>query len=184
MSSFLSRFLYTEWSVQTPLNNNIRELFNLMNFLDPTEWKDLEALAKEHEVLDEEKVRELHARLRPYFLRRIKSEVLELPPKVCQRRSFRSESNADHYAERSYRASQHESATAGGVPFYSQYVMRNSCWLILHLYLQARISICCKVLRKLQEGQVSTPSSRDRTSTTCLCNSESKFTYLFFFTQY
>ena len=53
-----------------------------MNFLDPTEWRDLEALAKEHEVLDEEKIKELHTRLRPYFLRRIKSEVLELPPKV------------------------------------------------------------------------------------------------------
>ncbi|KAF7799325.1 hypothetical protein EIP86_010557 [Pleurotus ostreatoroseus] len=65
----------------TPLNNNIRELFNLMNFLDPAEWRDLEALAKEHEVLDEEKIKELHTRLRPYFLRRIKSEVLELPPK-------------------------------------------------------------------------------------------------------
>ncbi|THH02604.1 hypothetical protein EW026_g282 [Hermanssonia centrifuga] len=65
----------------TPLNNNIRELFNLMNFLDPTEWRDLEALAKEHEVLTEDGIKELHTRLRPYFLRRIKSEVLELPPK-------------------------------------------------------------------------------------------------------
>ncbi|KAJ3512355.1 hypothetical protein NLJ89_g3566 [Agrocybe chaxingu] len=65
----------------TPLNNNIRELFNLMNFLDPEEWKDLEALEKQHEVLDEELVKQLHTRLRPYFLRRIKSEVLELPPK-------------------------------------------------------------------------------------------------------
>ena len=69
--------------MQTPLNNNIRELFNLMNFLDPIEWKDLDNLAKEHEVLTEESVKELHTRLRPYFLRRVKSEVLELPPKVC-----------------------------------------------------------------------------------------------------
>lgn len=61
----------------------MRELFNLMNFLDPEEWKDLEALEKQHEELDEELVKQLHARLRPYFLRRIKSEVLELPPKVC-----------------------------------------------------------------------------------------------------
>ena len=67
---------------QTPLNNNIRELFNLMNFLDPDEWKDLEALEKEHEELTEDLVKELHVRLRPYFLRRIKSEVLQLPPKV------------------------------------------------------------------------------------------------------
>lgn len=65
----------------TPLNNNIRELFNLMNFLDPEEWSDLEALEKEHEKLNEELVRQLHIRLKPYFLRRIKSEVLQLPPK-------------------------------------------------------------------------------------------------------
>ncbi|KAJ7630765.1 SNF2 family DNA-dependent ATPase [Roridomyces roridus] len=65
----------------TPLNNNIRELFNLMNFLDPSEWKDLENLSTQHETLTEELVRDLHARLRPYFLRRIKSQVLKLPPK-------------------------------------------------------------------------------------------------------
>ncbi len=69
---------------QTPLNNNIRELFNLMNFLDPEEWRDLEALEKQHEVLNEGLVKELHNRLRPYFLRRVKGEVLELPPKVFQ----------------------------------------------------------------------------------------------------
>ena len=60
----------------------MRELFNLMNFLDPVEWKDLEALEKQHEVLDEELIKQLHNRLRPYFLRRVKSEVLDLPPKV------------------------------------------------------------------------------------------------------
>ncbi|KAL4268111.1 AB hydrolase superfamily protein [Pleurotus pulmonarius] len=65
----------------TPLNNNIRELFNLMNFLDPIEWNDLEALEKEYAELTDELVKELHTKLRPYFLRRIKSEVLELPPK-------------------------------------------------------------------------------------------------------
>ncbi|TFK36879.1 hypothetical protein BDQ12DRAFT_686022 [Crucibulum laeve] len=65
----------------TPLNNNMRELFNLMNFLDPVEWRDLEALEKEHEELNEELIKQLHNRLRPYFLRRVKSEVLQLPPK-------------------------------------------------------------------------------------------------------
>ena len=68
--------------IQTPLNNNIRELFNLMNFLDPDNWNDLDALEKDYEELTEELVKQLHAKLRPYFLRRIKSEVLELPPKV------------------------------------------------------------------------------------------------------
>ena len=53
-----------------------------MNFLDPEEWHDLEDLEKEHEELTEELVKQLHNRLKPYFLRRIKSEVLQLPPKV------------------------------------------------------------------------------------------------------
>ena len=53
-----------------------------MNFLDPNEWNDLENLEKEHEELTEDLVKQLHNRLRPYFLRRIKSEVLQLPPKV------------------------------------------------------------------------------------------------------
>ncbi|KZT02402.1 uncharacterized protein LAESUDRAFT_661821 [Laetiporus sulphureus 93-53] len=65
----------------TPLNNNIRELFNLMNFLDPGEWSDLDALSKQFEELSEEKIKELHTKLKPYFLRRMKSEVLQLPPK-------------------------------------------------------------------------------------------------------
>lgn len=53
-----------------------------MHFLDPSEWNDLEALEKEYSELTEELVKQLHERLRPYFLRRIKSEVLKLPPKV------------------------------------------------------------------------------------------------------
>lgn len=53
-----------------------------MNFLDSDKWRDLEALEKEYEELSEELVRQLHVRLKPYFLRRIKSEVLQLPPKV------------------------------------------------------------------------------------------------------
>ncbi|TFK56559.1 hypothetical protein OE88DRAFT_1730039 [Heliocybe sulcata] len=65
----------------TPLNNNMRELFNLMNFLDPKEWNDLEALEQEYETLTEDLVKQLHTRLRPYFLRRTKGEVLPLPPK-------------------------------------------------------------------------------------------------------
>lgn len=54
-----------------------------MNFLDPNEWRDLEALEEKYEELTEELVKELHERLRPYFLRRVKAEVLQLPPKVC-----------------------------------------------------------------------------------------------------
>jgi len=53
-----------------------------MNFLDPDQWRDLENLEKEYEELNEELIKQLHTKLRPYFLRRIKSEVLQLPPKV------------------------------------------------------------------------------------------------------
>ncbi|KAK7059145.1 hypothetical protein VNI00_001772 [Paramarasmius palmivorus] len=85
----------------TPLNNNIRELFNLMNFLDPEQWNDLEALEKEHEELTEELIKQLHERLRPYFLRRIKSAVLKLPPKVCPLAIiFLRRTNQDLLAER------------------------------------------------------------------------------------
>ncbi|QRW05377.1 chromodomain-helicase-DNA-binding protein 4 [Ceratobasidium sp. AG-Ba] len=67
----------------TPLNNNIRELFNLMNFLDPQQWNNLDALEKEYdqENLTEKLLASLHDRLRPYFLRRQKAEVLDLPDK-------------------------------------------------------------------------------------------------------
>ncbi|KAK7012398.1 chromatin remodeling complex subunit [Favolaschia claudopus] len=65
----------------TPLNNNIRELFNLLNFLDPIVWNDQQNLAQQHENLTEDLIKKLHGELRPYFLRRIKSQVLELPPK-------------------------------------------------------------------------------------------------------
>jgi chromodomain-helicase-DNA-binding protein 4 len=57
-------------------------LFNLLNFLDPDQWGDLKTLEKQYEELTEDLVKTLHTRLRPYFLRRIKTEVLQLPPKV------------------------------------------------------------------------------------------------------
>ena len=84
----LESAVYTHIIFQTPLNNNIRELFNLMNFLDPNEWGDLERLEKDHQELTEDLVKELHNRLRPYFLRRLKGQVLQLPPKVrCRYRT-------------------------------------------------------------------------------------------------
>ncbi|KZO94023.1 hypothetical protein CALVIDRAFT_502015 [Calocera viscosa TUFC12733] len=63
----------------TPLNNNIRELFNLMHFLDPDNWNDLDRLEREYAELDEEKIKQLHTELKPYFLRRIKEDELDLP---------------------------------------------------------------------------------------------------------
>jgi len=65
----------------TPLQNNIRELFNIMQFLDPSQFHASE-LEEKYEELDEERVREIHTMLRPRFLRRTKADVLSfLPPK-------------------------------------------------------------------------------------------------------
>ncbi|KAF9954579.1 hypothetical protein BGZ72_004467 [Mortierella alpina] len=66
----------------TPLQNNIRELFSLMNFLDPVKFADVTELEKKYENLDKAAVEELHGLLKPFFLRRTKDEVLkDLPPK-------------------------------------------------------------------------------------------------------
>jgi chromodomain-helicase-DNA-binding protein 4 len=66
-----------------------------MNFLDPNEWGDLERLEREHQELTEDLVKELHNRLRPYFLRRLKGQVLQLPPKVCYRNNVEAHSTED-----------------------------------------------------------------------------------------
>ncbi|CAI7677127.1 unnamed protein product [Penicillium discolor] len=66
----------------TPLQNNIRELFNLVQFIDPTcNAEQLEA--RYGGALDKEDIRELHDMIRPFLLRRTKAEVLPfLPPMV------------------------------------------------------------------------------------------------------
>ncbi|KAG2202459.1 hypothetical protein INT47_013075 [Mucor saturninus] len=64
----------------TPLQNNLRELFNIMNFIQPKDFHGSEAAG--YDDMTKLKVDELHSRLRPHFLRRTKEEVLKtLPPK-------------------------------------------------------------------------------------------------------
>ena len=66
----------------TPLQNNARELFNLLQFLDDT--VDAEAMQKEYAILTEENIARLHAQLRELFLRRTKAEVLKFLPSMAQ----------------------------------------------------------------------------------------------------
>ena len=66
----------------TPLNNNVRELLNLMYFLDPEEWNNLDELEKHYEDMTESLARELREKIAPYMLRRRKEDVLDLPSKV------------------------------------------------------------------------------------------------------
>lgn len=53
-----------------------------MNFLDPKEFNNLDALEKRYSIPDEELYKELRAKIAPYMLRRSKNQVLDLPAKV------------------------------------------------------------------------------------------------------
>ncbi|KAL5361398.1 hypothetical protein BJX96DRAFT_84461 [Aspergillus floccosus] len=66
----------------TPLQNNTRELFNLLQFCDPT--MKAEELEEEYGVLSKENIPELHDMIRPFFLRRTKAQVLTFLPPVVQ----------------------------------------------------------------------------------------------------
>ena len=66
----------------TPLQNNARELFNLLQFLDPT--VNAEAMDEKYATLTKENITELHDKLRPFFLRRTKAEVLKFLPSMAQ----------------------------------------------------------------------------------------------------
>ncbi|KAN0080601.1 PHD/FYVE-zinc-finger like domain containing protein [Elaphomyces granulatus] len=66
----------------TPLQNNIRELFNLIQFCDPT--KEATSLEAEYETLTKENLPKLHEIIRPFFLRRTKTMVLDFLPPVAQ----------------------------------------------------------------------------------------------------
>ncbi|MCJ1282753.1 hypothetical protein MMC26_002078 [Xylographa opegraphella] len=66
----------------TPLQNNQRELFNLLQFLDSS--INAEALEEQYAVISKDNVAELHELLRPFFLRRTKAQVLKFLPPMAQ----------------------------------------------------------------------------------------------------
>ncbi|KAG6114884.1 hypothetical protein E4U31_000034 [Claviceps sp. LM219 group G6] len=66
----------------TPLQNNKRELFNLIQFIDQS--KKATQLDLEFSVLDKETLPKLHEMIRPYFLRRTKAGVLKFLPPMTQ----------------------------------------------------------------------------------------------------
>ncbi|KAI1102103.1 PHD/FYVE-zinc-finger like domain-containing protein [Jackrogersella minutella] len=66
----------------TPLQNNKRELFNLLQFIDPK--NDAESLDTKYSELTKENLPELHNLIRPYFLRRTKVQVLKFLPPMAQ----------------------------------------------------------------------------------------------------
>lgn len=66
----------------TPLQNNARELFNLLQFLD--EGYNAAEMETQYEELDNEKIAKLHDTIRPFFLRRTKAQVLTFLPPMAQ----------------------------------------------------------------------------------------------------
>jgi len=65
----------------TPLQNNLEELFYLLNFLTPHKFNDLEQFQTNFEDIGkEEQVRMLHELLGPHMLRRLKADVLKNMP--------------------------------------------------------------------------------------------------------
>lgn len=69
----------------TPLQNNKRELFNLIQFLDPS--KNAAQLDEKYADITAENISELHDLIRPYFLRRTKAGptgVLKFLPPMAQ----------------------------------------------------------------------------------------------------
>ena len=63
----------------TPLQNNLEELFHLLNFLCRDKFNDLAAFQNEFaDISKEEQVKKLHELLGPHMLRRLKADVLKV----------------------------------------------------------------------------------------------------------
>jgi superfamily II DNA or RNA helicase len=66
----------------TPLQNNARELFNLLQFLDET--INAAELEEKYAEMTSENIKELHDEIRPFILRRTKAQVLTFLPPLGQ----------------------------------------------------------------------------------------------------
>ncbi|XP_058170277.1 chromodomain-helicase-DNA-binding protein Mi-2 homolog [Anopheles ziemanni] len=65
----------------TPLQNNLEELFHLLNFLNKNKFNELGDFQNEFaDISKEEQVKRLHEMLGPHMLRRLKADVLKNMP--------------------------------------------------------------------------------------------------------
>lgn len=65
----------------TPLQNNLEELFHLLNFLNSAKFNDLATFQNEFaDISKEDQVKKLHELLGPHMLRRLKADVLKNMP--------------------------------------------------------------------------------------------------------
>jgi SNF2 family DNA or RNA helicase len=67
----------------TPIQNEIKEFWTLLNFIDPEDYQNMdEFLEKYGDIKSKERIDELHETIRPYILRRLKEDVEKsVPPK-------------------------------------------------------------------------------------------------------
>uniref|UniRef100_A0A3Q2WYX4 Chromodomain helicase DNA binding protein 4a n=1 Tax=Haplochromis burtoni TaxID=8153 RepID=A0A3Q2WYX4_HAPBU len=65
----------------TPLQNNLEELFHLLNFLTPERFSNLEIFLEEFaDIAKEDQIKKLHDMLGPHMLRRLKADVFKHMP--------------------------------------------------------------------------------------------------------
>ncbi|KAJ8354953.1 hypothetical protein SKAU_G00225200 [Synaphobranchus kaupii] len=65
----------------TPLQNNLEELFHLLNFLTPVRFNNLEGFLEEFaDIAKEDQIKKLHDMLGPHMLRRLKADVFKNMP--------------------------------------------------------------------------------------------------------
>ncbi|XP_067093359.1 chromodomain-helicase-DNA-binding protein 4 isoform X2 [Osmerus mordax] len=65
----------------TPLQNNLEELFHLLNFLTPERFNNLEGFLEEFaDIAKEDQIKKLHEMLGPHMLRRLKADVFKHMP--------------------------------------------------------------------------------------------------------
>uniref|UniRef100_A0A674C229 Chromodomain helicase DNA binding protein 3 n=1 Tax=Salmo trutta TaxID=8032 RepID=A0A674C229_SALTR len=65
----------------TPLQNNLEELFHLLNFLTPNRFNNLEGFLEEFaDISKEDQIQKLHDLLGPHMLRRLKADVFKNMP--------------------------------------------------------------------------------------------------------
>uniref|UniRef100_A0A672J2W9 Chromodomain helicase DNA binding protein 3 n=1 Tax=Salarias fasciatus TaxID=181472 RepID=A0A672J2W9_SALFA len=65
----------------TPLQNNLEELFHLLNFLTPNRFNNLDGFLEEFaDISKEDQIKKLHDLLGPHMLRRLKADVFKNMP--------------------------------------------------------------------------------------------------------
>ncbi|XP_069466380.1 chromodomain-helicase-DNA-binding protein 5 isoform X2 [Ambystoma mexicanum] len=65
----------------TPLQNNLEELFHLLNFLTPERFNNLDGFLEEFaDISKEDQIKKLHDLLGPHMLRRLKADVFKNMP--------------------------------------------------------------------------------------------------------